>query len=179
MLILFDVGEQKVNVPQSVTISDDANPSFIDDSPDLPNLFVETEILNWEEIINLDRGMLQKLQSECHSLKELFRVINKNNKEETRTHYFIDNGILMSSWKERNSLPSAINQIVVPKVLRNEILRLGHQNALSAHLRIHKTFDRISNHFFWLVSILQVKLLSEVATFAKSWKRVEFPNQHR
>ena len=71
---MFDVGEQKVNLPQSVTISD--NPSCVDDFPDLPNLFVETETLNWEEIINLDRGKLQKLQSECHSLKELFKVIN-------------------------------------------------------------------------------------------------------
>ena len=53
---MFDVGEQKVNLPQSVTISDDGNPPCIDDSQDLPNLFVETETLNWEEIINLDRG---------------------------------------------------------------------------------------------------------------------------
>ena len=76
----------------------------------------------------------------------------------------------MRSWKERNSLPSAINQIVVPKVLRNEILRLVHQSALSAHLGIHKTFDRISNHFFCQVSMLQFKLLSEVVTFAKVGK---------
>ena len=55
----------------------------------------------------------------------------------------------MRSWKERNSLPSAVNQIVVSKVLRNEIFRLGHQSALSAHLGIDKTFDQISNHFFW------------------------------
>ena len=32
---MFDVGEQKVNIPQSVTISDDGYPSCIDDSPDL------------------------------------------------------------------------------------------------------------------------------------------------
>ena len=62
---MFDVGEQKVNLPQSVTISDDDIPSCIDDSPYLPNLFVETETLNWEDIINLDRGKLQRLQSEC------------------------------------------------------------------------------------------------------------------
>ena len=85
----------------------------------------------------------------------------------------------MRTWKERNSLPSAVNQIVVPKVLRNEILQLGHQRALSAHLGIHKTFDRISNHFVCQVSMLQLKILSEVVTFAKSWERVEFPNQHR
>ena len=92
---MFHVGEQKVNLPQSVTISDDGNPPCIDDSLDLPHLFVETESLNWEEIINLDRGKLQKLQSECHhSLKELFKVINKDNKEEIRTHYFIDHGVI-------------------------------------------------------------------------------------
>ena len=85
---MFDVSELKVNLPQSVTISDDGNPSCIDDSPFLPNLFVETETLNWEEIINLDRGKVNKLQSECHSIIELFKVITENNKEETRTHYF-------------------------------------------------------------------------------------------
>ena len=37
---MFDVGEQQVNLPQSVTISDDGNPFCIDDFPDLPNLFV-------------------------------------------------------------------------------------------------------------------------------------------
>ena len=77
-------------------------------------------------------------KSEYHSLKELFKITNKDNKEEIRTNYFIDDGILMRSWKERNSLPSAVNKFVVLKVLRNKILRLGHQSALSAHLGIHK-----------------------------------------
>ena len=58
-----------------------------------------------------------------HSLKELFKVINKENKNEIRTHYFFDNGILMRSRKERHSLPSAVNHIVVPNVLCNAILR--------------------------------------------------------
>ena len=53
----------------------------------------------------------------------------------------------MRSWKERTSLPSAVNQNVVPKVLRNNILQLGHQSELSPHLGIHKNFDRVSNHF--------------------------------
>ena len=43
---MLDGGEQKVNVSQSVTISDYDNPSCNDDSPDLPNLFVETETLH-------------------------------------------------------------------------------------------------------------------------------------
>ena len=74
----------------------------------------------------------------------------------------------MRSWKEHNSLPCAVNQIVVPKVLRNEILRLGQQSALSAHLGIYNTFDRISNHFFWPGINVAIKTFSEIVTFAKS-----------
>ena len=85
----------------------------------------------------------------------------------------------MRSWKERNSLPSAVNQIVVPNVLRNEIWRLCHQSALSAHLGIHKPSIEFPIISFGQVSMLQLQLLSEVVTFAKSWERVEFPNQHR
>ena len=80
---ILDVGEQKVDFPQSVTTSDAGNPSHVDDSPDLPSIFVEPETLNWEEIINLDRGKLQKLQSECYSLKELFLKLQPKKKGDT------------------------------------------------------------------------------------------------
>ena len=83
---VLDVVDQKVDFPQSVTTSDDGNPFLVYDTPDLTNLFVETETLNGEEIINLDRRMLQKLQSECHSLKERFKITNKENKEDIRTN---------------------------------------------------------------------------------------------
>ena len=36
-----DVGEQTVDFPQSVTTSDDGNPSCVDDFPDLPNLLLK------------------------------------------------------------------------------------------------------------------------------------------
>ena len=48
---IFDVGEQKFDFQQTMTASDDGNSFHVDDYPDLPNLFVETETLNWEEII--------------------------------------------------------------------------------------------------------------------------------
>ena len=115
----------------------------------------------------MDREKLQKLQIECHNLKELFKITNKDNKEDMHTRYFIDNGILMRSWKEPNSLPSAVNKIVVPKILRNEILRLGHQSALPVYLGIHKTFDRISNIFFWPGINVAVK------TFVRSYNNCQ------
>ena len=81
---MFDVGEQKFDFQQTVTASDDRNPFHIEDYPDLSNLFVETETLNWARNHLLDRRKLQILQSECRSLQELFKITNKDNKEEIR-----------------------------------------------------------------------------------------------
>ncbi|KAK0137068.1 hypothetical protein N1851_026730 [Merluccius polli] len=40
-------------------------------------------------------------------------------------------------------------QIVIPQTYRSEILKLAHDNPLSGHLGINKTFDRILRCFFW------------------------------
>ena len=77
--------------------------------------------------------------------------------------------------KERNLLPSAVNKIVVLKVLRNEILRLGHPSTLSAHLGIHKPFDRISSHFFASTNVA-VKTFVRSCNISQKLKRIKFPN---
>ena len=50
-----------LDFPQSVTTSDDGNPYRVDDSPHLPHISVETELVNGEEIIKLDLWKLSKL----------------------------------------------------------------------------------------------------------------------
>ena len=43
----------------------------------------------------------------------------------------------------------AVNhQIVVPKIYRSEILSLAHENPLSGHLGVNKTYHKILNHFY-------------------------------
>ena len=41
------------------------------------------------------------------------------------------------------------HQIVVPPLYRKEILRLAHDNAMSGHLGVSKTYNRILKYFFW------------------------------
>ena len=42
-----------------------------------------------------------------------------------------------------------LKQAVVPKKLRSEVLKVGHEGILSGHLGIKKTTDRITAQFFW------------------------------
>ncbi len=40
-------------------------------------------------------------------------------------------------------------QLVVPKVLRSEVMRLGHETMMAGHLGTRKTTDRIISEFYW------------------------------
>ena len=42
-----------------------------------------------------------------------------------------------------------LRQVMVPKKLRNEVLRLGHEGILAGHLGIKKSSDRILTNFYW------------------------------
>ena len=42
-----------------------------------------------------------------------------------------------------------LRQVLVPKKLRNEVLRLGHEGILAGHLGIKKSSDRILTNFYW------------------------------
>ena len=42
-----------------------------------------------------------------------------------------------------------LRQVLVPKKLRNELLRLGHEGVLAGHLGIKKSSDRILTNFYW------------------------------
>ena len=41
------------------------------------------------------------------------------------------------------------HQIVVPKLFRNHVLSLAHENPMAGHLGVNKTCERILAHFFW------------------------------
>ena len=67
--------------------------------------------------------------------------------------YYEKHGVLMRKWR-----PPDVNsdedwairhQIVVPKSYRSEILKLAHENVLSGHLGINKTYQKVSVHFYW------------------------------
>ena len=81
----------------------------------------------------------QKLQRKDSTLSKLFKRAEKGDEE-----FKIVNNVLCKI----NS--SSYERICIPKKLRIDILRLGHDNVLGGgHLGIKKTINRITKEFYW------------------------------
>ncbi len=97
--------------------------------------------------------------------------------ERKLTAYYVDNGLLMHRWCTNVSDDfewSAVNQIVVPVCYRQAVLSLAHDHALSGHLGIKKTYQRILRHFVW------PRLKSDVTKYCRTCRTCQFsgkPNQ--
>ena len=67
--------------------------------------------------------------------------------------YYFRNGVLISKWRPAD-VPADADwsvkyQIVLQKSCWTEVLSLAHENPLSGHLGITKTYYELLNHFFW------------------------------
>jgi transposase InsO family protein len=62
-----------------------------------------------------------------------------------------DTNIVYHLWEPTNGRRrlDARKQIYVPRVFRNAILKLCHDNFLSGHFGTKRTFDRVRDRFFW------------------------------
>ena len=94
-----------------------------------------------------------KLQHDDPDLDQLFLVAqDAKHLDNTKSYYFINDGILMRSWRHPhlpNVLNSNLTQIVVPKILRSQLLKLAHDIPASGHLGMKKTLQRLQAHFYW------------------------------
>lgn len=55
-------------------------------------------------------------------------------------------------WPQREGMkPDTQRQLVIPPPLRNDVLRSAHDEMMGGHLGIDKTFQRIQEHYWWLV----------------------------
>ncbi len=64
--------------------------------------------------------------------------------------YFVENGLLMRRWcpdVKDDSEWDVVYQVVIPSCYRHHILSLAHDNDLSGHLGITKTYNRILRLF--------------------------------
>ena len=75
--------------------------------------------------------------------KEPFQGNNSQNK-----WFEMDGDLLVRRYK-RPEDGIVLRQVLVPKKLRNEVLRLGHEGILAGHLGIKKSSDRILTNFYW------------------------------
>ena len=70
-----------------------------------------------------------------------------------RTQLRIQDGILTYLWKDQDR-----ELFVVPKQMRDLVLRLGHNSSLSGHFGVKKTVDRLRRYFYWPSMTSQVEL---------------------
>ena len=67
-----------------------------------------------------------------------------------------------------------VDQIVIPRVYRPEILNLAYETPMSGHSGVNKTYHKILNHFYWPGK------KSDVSQFCKSCHTCQMvgkPNQ--
>ena len=83
-------------------------------------------------------------------------AIDEEEAKHNRVCYYIRNGILMCKWRPLTTPAdqewSVVHQIVVPEVYRSKILTIAHEHPLSGHLGVSKTYNKILQHFFGLIS---------------------------
>ena len=104
--------------------------------------------------LDMDRNTLIKLQKNDVTLRKCLNWAKsgdtfRSGKSNTAT-FFIQNALLKRRYISNSvNLRDPIIQIVVPKELRQRILRIAHGGIMSGHLGIAKTRDRIGLHFYW------------------------------
>ena len=104
----------------------------------------------------ISRQNLIEEQSNDKELLDLFKIeLTPVEAEKVSVGYLIKDNILMKKWSptecDNSERGETVYQIVVPTVHRREVLELAHDLPMSAHLGVHKTFNRVLQHFFGLV----------------------------
>ena len=99
---------------------------------------------------SLVRIAQQKKDSEVYSLYN--KALSEDEIFTVPVGYYFRNGVLMRKWRPAdvpaNADWSVKHQIVLPKSFRTEVLSLTHENLLSGHYGVTKTYYKLLYHFF-------------------------------
>lgn len=105
-------------------------------------------------IVRLGRAELAAAQKTDSSLAICVDVAvsDKSKLDGVRTGYYWDDEVLMRKWNsvanEKANL-APMYQIVLPSVVRTAVLKLAHDHIMGGHLGVNKTFQRVSQYFYW------------------------------
>ncbi len=162
-----------VTHPQSQTVGDFTNLSdtVLFSQPEVTNVKpkVAPEETEFSALMNLTSKVCRsELAAAQHSDPSLATcgaaVVDITQVSQARIAYFWEDGIKMYKWKPLlcSAKWQEEHQIVLAVDYRPHVLRLAHENVLSGHLGVTKTFHRIMQYYFW------PGLKSDVSTFVCS-----------
>ena len=93
---------------------------------------------------NLDvNSKIKKLQRNDNVIREMTKTV-KSGKNKS---FVLENDVLLKIRKGRNN--RIFKQLVVPDILKEDILKLCHDNFTGAHLGEKKTWVKLNNRFYW------------------------------
>ncbi|PIK47381.1 hypothetical protein BSL78_15768 [Apostichopus japonicus] len=108
---------------------------------------VKPLVLDQQHLIERQKAddQIKKLLQSVHTEQEISKI--------PVGYYMSKSGVLMRKWRHpevaANEEWLVFHQIVVPSEYRAQIIQVAHDHAMSGHLGVRKTRDRILRHFFW------------------------------
>ncbi len=152
---VFDLSDTVLfSQPEKVT---NVEPEVVPEETEFPVLMNLTSKIGRSEL-----AAAQNSDSSLATCRDA--VVDVTQVSQARIAYFWEDGILMRKWKplHYSTKWQEVQQIVLPVDYRPHVLQLAHENVLSGHLGVTKTFHRIIRYYFW------PGLKSDVSTFVRS-----------
>ncbi len=134
------------DVPEAVECALFISP---DSDVDVPSVVEESDI---KISLKVGRESLAAAQRADPSLVKCIKAAESSvHDSNSGVVYFWEEGLLMRKWKPQQEELGwqEVQQIVLPSTYRQQVLKLAHENFLSGHVGITKTYYRISRYFFW------------------------------
>ena len=113
-----------------------------------------------------DRTNLINLQKQDENLVPLFDRVVERDFPVGKQYYYTQDGVLMHHDIVRKTRQE-VDQVVLPRPLRNEILEVAHDIPASGHSCYHKTKARLWPHFYW------PGLSKQVVTYCQSFDKCQ------
>ena len=117
-------------------------------------------ILKWKEQFK-ERPCRDKIAAESPAVRSLWLQWSQ---------LFVQNGVLFRKWTSEDS-SLCYDQLVLPNILRKEVLQSMHSSVTAAHLGVHKTATKIKQNFYWYRMKESVRLWISQCSFCEARKR--------
>ena len=118
------------------------------------------------DVVLTKSSLLAEQQQDAELKRVQHEALTKEESKLSAICYYHDaDGLLMRKWRDPK-MPaeewSEVHQVVLPRVYRDEVLRLAHSAPMAGHLGVRKTLHRVTQHFYW------PKIRKDVVDFCRS-----------
>ena len=119
------------------------------------------ENINSIFIIDTSKPDIEKWKKEQINDSELLEIFKDLQDKNSifKDQFIIHDGLLLRNYQQHasNQRNELLSQIVVPKLLQQDVLEMCHNVPMSGHLGIKKTYSKIKERFWWKNMLNDIK----------------------